>query len=512
MKVLTAQAMRLLEAAAVEEEGFDYCRLMENAGAAAARVIRSRYEVEGLPVTVLCGAGNNGGDGFVIARKLLEEGADVRVILTSGPPATPQATEMLSRIVPRLIQPIELADEPYLAADAVSSAGLIVDAVYGIGFHGSLPDGLRSLFRLAGSQPAPRVAVDIPSGLDADTGAADEDTLPADVTVTFSAAKPGLLTAAASPLCGQVEVAGIGIGDGLLDRYASDQTLIDDKMVKACFSTREEDTHKGTYGRLLMVCGSYGMAGAAMMAASAALRCGVGLAALALPRSIYPIAAARLCEPVFIPLPETGEGRVALSARPILRREAARSSALLIGCGLGSGDEAAGVVADLLGSAACPIVLDADGINAAAGHIDIKKTACSPLILTPHPGEMARLTGLTVEQVQRDRLRTASRFAVETGAVVVLKGHHTVIAAPGRSALVNLTGNPGMATGGSGDVLAGMIASFAAQGMEPVKAAMCGVYLHGLAGDRAAARLSQHAMLPTDLLEELGGLFLNLEQ
>ncbi|MCI8554252.1 MAG: NAD(P)H-hydrate dehydratase [Clostridiales bacterium] len=514
MKLLTAGAMRQLEAAAVEEEGLDYLRLMENAGAAAARIIRSRYEVEGKRVTVLCGAGNNGGDGFVIARKLLEEGADVRVVLTAGRPSTPQAAEMLARLSPALLQPIGLEEEPYLAADAVSSAALLVDAIYGIGFHGALPETIRPLLRLAASQAVPRAAVDIPSGMEADTGAADEDTLPADLTVTFSAAKPGLIAAASAPLCGRVEVADIGIGENLLNRFAAAQLLIDDNMVKECFSPRGRDSHKGTYGRLLLVCGSYGMAGAAMMATEAALRCGVGLAALALPRSLYPIAASRLCEPVFIPLPETAEGGIALSSRSILRQEAARSSALLAGCGLGGGEAAAGVIADLLAAAACPMVLDADGINAVAGHIDIGKTARFPssLILTPHPGEMARLTGRTVEEIQRDRIGIAARFSASTGAIVVLKGHHTVIAAPGSPPLINRTGNPGMATGGSGDVLAGMIASFAAQGMEPLKAAMCGVYLHGMAGDRAAARLSQHALLPTDLIKELGGLFLNLEQ
>ena len=194
----------------------------------------------------------------------------------------------------------------------------------------------------------------------------------------------------------------------------------------------------------------------------------------------------------------------------MLRREAEKSDALLIGCGLGGGEEVRDVVADLLTHASCPVILDADGINAFAGHIDKLKTAC-PLILTPHPGEMARLMGVTTAEIQNDRMTFARRLAADTGAVVVLKGHRTLVAAPGREPLVNVTGNPGMSTGGSGDVLAGMIASFAAQGMTPEQAAMCGVYLHGSAGDAAAARLSQHAMLPTDMIRELGGLFSNLE-
>ncbi len=509
MKVLTAEKMRQLEEAAVAS-GLDYRRLMENAGSAAARVIRSRYEVQGKAVTVLCGSGNNGGDGFVIARKLTEEGAQVTVVLTGEPPRTPQAREMLSRISPSLLDPISLEKDPFDANSAAREADLIVDAVYGIGFHGRLPDGVRALFRVLNGLPAPKVAVDIPSGLYCDTGEADEDTLAADVTVTFSALKPGLLSGKQAALCGRVEVVSIGIDEALLDQFTSEQTLIDEGMVRACFPPREADSHKGTYGRLLLVCGSYGMAGAAMMATEAALRCGVGLAALALPRSVYPIAAARLCEPIFVPLPETEKGQLSPTARPVLRREAEKSDALLIGCGLGGGEEVRDVVADLLTHASCPVILDADGINAFAGHIDKLKTAC-PLILTPHPGEMARLMGVTTAEIQNDRMTFARRLAADTGAVVVLKGHRTLVAAPGREPLVNVTGNPGMSTGGSGDVLAGMIASFAAQGMTPEQAAMCGVYLHGSAGDAAAARLSQHAMLPTDMIRELGGLFSNLE-
>ena len=262
---------------------------------------------------------------------------------------------------------------------------------------------------------------------------------------------------------------------------------------------------------MLAVCGSYGMAGAALLALKAALRCGAGLATAAVPRSIYPIMAAGLPEAVFVPLPETPEGQTALAALPLLRERLKKTNALLIGCGLGTGGQMTAVVEDLLRCADCPVVLDADGINAAAGHIDIGKTTRAPLVLTPHPGEMARLLGSTVAQVQENRVEAARQYAEKHGVVVVLKGNRTVIAAPGRPLLINTTGNAGMATGGSGDALAGLIASFLAQGMEPYHAAMCGVHLHGLAGDRAAARLSQHAMLPSDLIDELGGLFLRLE-
>ena len=511
MKVLTAREMRLVEAAAVAD-GLDYLRLMDNAGSAAGRVIRSRYPLENRKVAVLCGKGNNGGDGFVVARKLMEEGAAVTIVLLCGRPATNDSAEMFSRVQAMGAAVCNLETEPYIASTAVREAQLIVDAVYGIGFHGRLPDAIRPLFRLANENSAPVVSLDIPSGLNADTGVYDEDTLRADCTVTFTAMKPGLLAHGALALTGRIEVVSIGIEQALLDQYAPNQVIIDWPMVKACFVPRALDSHKGTYGHLLAFCGSYGMAGAAMLAVRGAQRSGAGLVTAALPSSIYPIAAGQIWEAVYRPLPETEEGTVSLDARIPLREELKKANAVLIGCGLGTGGAVTDVVEDLLRQAKCPVVLDADGINAVAGHIDIRKTTEAPMVLTPHPGEMARLLSCSIREVQQNREECARRFAEEQNVVVVLKGYQTVVASPGRPVLLNDTGNPGMACAGSGDVLAGMIAGLVAQGMEPAQAAMCGVHLHGLAGDRTAQRISQHAMQPSDLLEELGGLFLNLEK
>lgn len=275
--------------------------------------------------------------------------------------------------------------------------------------------------------------------------------------------------------------------------------------VRRCFSPRAADSHKGTYGRLLSVCGSYGMAGAAVLAARAALRSGVGLVTAAVPDSIYPVVAVQVPEAVFAPY-SGAEGAVALLPR------LQEASALLVGCGLGQTAEALALLTALLEHATCPIVLDADGINLLAQHISVGETIRAPLILTPHPLELARLMDCSTAQIQSDRVAAARQAARRFRGIVVLKGHHTVIAAPSGETWVNPTGNPGMAVGGSGDVLAGMIASLAAQGMAPIEAACCGTYLHGAAGDKAAARLSQHSLLPTDLIDELSGLFLTLEQ
>lgn len=510
MYVLTSAQMQAVEKAA-KREGLEELRLMENAGSAAARLIRSTYDVSGKSVVLLCGKGNNGGDGFVIARKLMDEEAKVSVILACGLPTSENALEMLSRISNSEVEIIRLDTEPYVAASCIRNAAIIVDAVYGIGFRGLLPDHIRSFFNIVKSCSAPVVAIDLPSGVNADTGEADPDTLKADLTITFTANKTGLVTPSGAAMCGNLQVVSIGIDERLLKPYSTDKTEINMDMVESRFIKRQADSNKGSFGRLLTFCGSRGMMGAAVLSARAALRCGAGLVVMAVPSSLYPVAASDLCEPVFCLLDETRHGDFAITSRGVLRQQARLSDAMLIGCGLGQSGGAASLVMDCLENTECPIVLDADGINIAAKHINKLKTVRAPLVLTPHPGEMSRLTGLDISEIQANRMDTARGLAEETGAVVVLKGHKTVIAAPGEQTLVNTTGNPGMATGGSGDVLAGMIAAFIAQGMKPRDAAVCGVYLHGLAGDKAAERLSQHFMLPSDIIDELSGLFLILE-
>ena len=278
-------------------------------------------------------------------------------------------------------------------------------------------------------------------------------------------------------------------------------------ILRSMLKPRAPESNKGDYGRLLCVCGSEGMAGAAAMSAGAALRCGAGIVEAALPRSIYPIVAARLAEPVFTLLHPLPDGSAPQEDLQALSQALKRADAVLVGCGLGKNPAARAEVRQMLREASAPVVLDADGINLAAEHIDILRECRAPLILTPHPGEMARLLGSTPGDVQARREETARSFSAAHGVILVLKGAGTLVAAPDGRLYRNATGNPGMARGGSGDVLAGMVASFAAQGIEPYRAAAGAVYLHGLAGDRCAAQYSQSAMLPTDLIGMLPALF-----
>ena len=290
------------------------------------------------------------------------------------------------------------------------------------------------------------------------------------------------------------------------------ETIITTKEYVAQYiRPRVADSHKGTYGTLLTVCGSYGMAGAALLCARGGLRSGVGLLRAAVPQSVYPLLVEAIPEAVFSPVLER-DGCFSEDAIPALTEALATADAVAVGCGLGRGEGQTAVVRHILTHSTVPVILDADGINAVTPHILTEETRSAPLILTPHPGEMARLIGGTIAQVQADRVGVACRLARETGAVVVLKGHHTLVASPDGTVMENHTGNPGMATGGSGDVLAGIIGSLGAQGLPPYEAAVCGVYLHGAAGDLAAQKHSEHGTLPTDLIEELGSLFLQFEK
>lgn len=514
MKEATAADMRRIEQLAVER-GDTYEDLMERAGKAAALWISSRADLHGLPVTVVCGRGNNGGDGLVLARYLCET-ADVTVVLAAGVPVTDTAALNHARLMPLTLRQgrtgpaltvLSWQEEPYLCSAAVREASVVVDCLYGIGFHGQLPAELVPLLHQMNDATGCKVAVDMPSGVSADGEEGDGDAFRAEYTLTFTASKVGLR----APESGQVEVLDIGISPRLVEQVLGQKTITE-SLVRGCFSPRPSDSHKGTFGRVVTVCGSYGMAGAAMLCIRAALRSGVGLVTAAVPRSVYPLLAPVIPEAVFLPLPEDAQGRLCREATEPLLRALQGASAVVVGPGLGRSEELTELVEAVLRRSPCPIILDADGINAVRPHMVVEEAVSAPLILTPHPGEMARLLDTLLSEVQQHRTEIARRFAEEYGVTLVLKGHHTLVAAPDRPLLQNETGNPGMATGGSGDVLAGLIGGLAAQGLSPYESAMCGVYLHGLAGDRAAARLSQHGMLPSDMIEELGGLFLNLEK
>jgi hydroxyethylthiazole kinase-like uncharacterized protein yjeF len=510
MKLLNSQESRELERKAVET-GTSYLQLMENAGTSAVRFLQKRYSLAQKHVVILCGKGNNGGDGFVAARHLSRLGALVVVVLVQGYPKTDISREMFERLKNTTVKTVNSEENPEIISSMLLSADMIIDAVYGTGFHGSAPEDLHPLFSAANQSPANVIAFDIPSGANCDTGAVEGDCIKADYTVTFSTLKNGHMLLPARKYCGQVVVVPIGMDAKLIQQQHASLEVTELNDVKAIFKPRDPESNKGDYGRLLCVCGSEGMAGAAIMSAKSAIRSGAGLVDVALPRSIYSVVASQAIEPVYTLLDHTPDGGLTADSQQALNDSLSKSSACLIGCGLGRSDMAAEMVTQILLQAKVPVVLDADGINIIAENINILDAAQAPVILTPHPGEMARLCGTTVKEIQAHRLEYAINFAQKHRVVLVLKGAGTIIAEPDGRAHLNLTGNAGMAKGGSGDVLAGMIASFVAQKIEPAKAAYGAVYLHGAAGDRCAKAFSKCAMLPTDLIDMLPKLFLEIE-
>lgn len=499
MKILTAAEIRSLEECAVEA-GVSMETLMENAGAACAAFIEEKVNVRNKSVVILCGKGNNGGDGFVIARLLSKSGAKVTVVLMQGAPAS----ELARQAYDKMHKDIEIILARN-AAKAVDTADVIVDAVFGFSFHGRLPYAMESLVERANSTSALRVSVDIPSGAVCDTGAVEGVCFRADHTVTFTAMKPACVVYPAAGFCGNTVVRQVGIKKEIQQLLPCDTESVTPGDLRPLFPKRDPEGHKGTYGRLLMICGSVGMAGACMMAARAALRSGVGLLNVAIPHALYPILAPLVPEAVFT-LYDTDD----FMEERILE-VLSKADACLIGCGLGTAPYAERLVNTVLRNAKCPVVLDADALNILAVAPEKLLLPKVPMILTPHPGEMSRLNGKTMVDIRADRIRTAKEFAAKYRVITVLKGAGTVTASPKGEVRINTTGNPGMAKGGSGDVLAGVIGALTAQGMEPFDAAWAGVCIHGVAGDRSAKRLSQHGMLPTDLIESLSEVFLELE-
>lgn len=482
MKVLSVALIRESEENAVKSGAFSLRELMFRAGSAAAEIIMRKYGCAGKRIAVVCGKGNNGGDGCVIAEILAQHGADVTVITPLGAPKTENAAYYYGRLC--------LTKKGDTIPDKTD---ITVDALFGIGLDRPLEGAAAEAVKAINTVTGIKIAVDVPSGVGSDSGKILGTAVKADLTVTFIALKPGLVLPAGSDMCGEVQVADIGA------EPVSYSFLTTERPV---FEKRRRNSHKGSFGTAVIFCGSYGMAGAAILAAKAALRSGVGILKAVLCDGIYAPFTASVPEAVCVPLKQTEKGTLppdGIYYEKIL----AGCSAVLVGCGLGNNEDTAEIVKNLCGKSNVPLVIDADGINALCGSIDIIKKRKAPVILTPHPGEMARLCSLTVADIEADRVGAARKFAAEYGCVLVLKGANTVIATPKGEIFFNLTGNPGMATGGSGDLLSGIIVSLLAQGFSADDAAKAGVYLHGEAGDKAAAKRGERAMLPSDMIKEL---------
>lgn len=515
MLIVTSKQMYQAECNAVER-GMTFPRLMENAGKACADIITKKFCISKenpRKVLVICGKGKNGGDGFVIARKLWETGCDVTVMLACGEPKAKDAADMFTLIESTSADIIRYDNNLTVLKPYLDKAEIIVDAVFGTGFIGALDQSLSVLAKAVNATKAIKIAIDIPSGANCDSATIEGTVFKADMTVAISAYKPIHVIKPCNTCCGRTVIADIGIKP---EDFRKLDTVVcktyDAADVKALLPKRKPVSNKGTYGHTLCVCGSMKMAGAAALAVNGALRSGTGLVTAAFPMSAYPAIAPKLTESLLLPLESSFDGTFAFAALADILEASKRATAALIGCGLGFTKDTVRLVSNFIKEINVPTVIDADGINAVSKNIDILKEAKAPIIMTPHPGEMSRLCGRSIAEIIANPVSIAYEFAITHGVTLVLKGANTVVcSAESEEIYVNTTGNSGLAKGGSGDLLAGITASFLAQGMMPFEAAACAVYIHGLCADAVAEKTSMRGMLPSDVLDYLPTLFSKFE-
>ena len=506
LPIFTAAEMRALDARAIRELGIPGARLMDAAGSGAAALIaRWHAPIRRKSVVVVCGKGNNGGDGFVVARRLRARGATVRVLLIGRRgDVRGDAADALARWRGRT-EEIATEADPDRLAGALAGAAVVVDALLGTGLtgpaRGPVAAAIEAIDR-AGQAGTPVVALDLPSGVDSDHGALLGATVKATRTVTFAGLKRSLLLYPAAACAGMVEIVDLGVPAEDVRRGVATWRL-ELADVRLLFPARPAAAHKGRFGRLLVVAGSLGKTGAAALAGRAALRAGVGLCTIATPGSQQPVVAAQAPEYMTEALPETAARSLSRSARDRVLELARDMDAVALGPGLSLAPETQELARSLIRELDRPMVVDADALSALAGHLDLLRHAAGPRALTPHPGEMARMIGTGIDDVQADRIEVARAFAREHRVALALKGAGTVIASPDGQVAINPTGNPGMAKGGSGDVLTGIVGALLARDVEAVAALRGGCYLHGLAGDVAARERGEHAMIAGDLIESL---------
>lgn len=501
-KVATAEQMRDFDRRAVDEFGVPGIVLMENAGRHVAQTVQDLLgSVAGKRVTVVAGRGNNGGDGFVAARHLRDAGADVATFLLADQDEVKGDAKIHLDILLKSRQPVKSNPSVSHMESALIHSDVIVDAIFGTGLHDEIKGPAADAIRAINTSHRPVVAVDIPSGVDANTGHIWGVCVKADYTVTFALPKIGLYEYPGAAYVGEVIVGDIGIPSQLYDEINIE--LSNDKWIADRLPRRFPDAHKGTFGTALVIAGSSGFTGAAAMASEAALRAGAGLSVVAVPQSLQDIMAIKLSEVMTRGLPETDARSVSAQALDLALDQSTKATALVLGCGLGTHPDTCEFVQRFVQRLAKPMVVDADGLNCLAENIKVLEGTHDELIITPHPGEMARLLVTNTGAIQSNRMAVAREAASRFHCIVVLKGARTLIAEPNGRVFINPTGNVGMATGGTGDVLAGTIGGFLAQGMSPLDAAVCGTYVHGKAGDIAAAKLGTAGMIAGDLLRTL---------
>ena len=521
MKIVTAAQMRAIESAS-ERSGVSPDYLMERAGLAVAQGVRSLVGAAGVRIAVLVGPGNNGADGLVAARHLRRWGAEVTCFILGGRPEEDPKLNLAIEYGVGLIYEAS----PDMMDQMIARSALVIDAILGTGQTRPLEGIIKQTMEVLSntrSIPKPPIllALDLPTGLNSDTGALDSSSVPYDVTFALGYPKTGLLNFPGAAYAGKLEVLDIGVPVGLSEESEIMLETVDLGWVAEHLPVRPMDSHKGTFGHVLAVAGSKNYVGAAYLASQACVRVGAGLTTLATPQGIYPTVAAKSIEAIHLPLEESSEGMVAAGAAKALRDCTRRYTNILVGCGLGVSDGTMAFVEDLLFNRErsdfsdltnLSALVDADGLNNLAKIDRWWERERGPMVLTPHPGEMSTLTGLTTVDIQQDRVGVAREYAVRWGVCLVLKGANTIISQPNGVVRLAPLANPGLSTGGTGDVLSGVISGLMAQGLPPIEAATCGVYLHGEAGRDVVDNHGDTGLAASDLLSQIPDTFQRLRK
>lgn len=501
MKILNSNQTKIAEQKCFDNFSSE-AELMLKAGTSCYNLIIDKYSsmVNNKKVAVFCGNGKNAGDGFVIARLLYSKGINAKIVICDKEPTIPEPKLYYNQAILSGV-PIEKYNTNSANCDC------IIDCIFGIGFSGEPRSPFDEVFLSIKNSNANIISIDTPSGTDSTTAKVCINCIKADLTIAISTLKYCHILPPANDYCGIVETVDIGIKPECYEEKYSNTIEFDE--IKQIIPQQTKNANKGSNGKLLCICGSYNMPGAAVFCVEAALRTGAGLVKLMTPKSAYPIIASHTVQSVFCPLEEEN-GIISVESLSLIFSEIEKCDAIVIGCGLGVNENTTKIIHSILKNASVPIIIDADGINSILMCIDILKDIKAPVVLTPHPGEMARLISKTVSEVQDNRISIAKDFAKKYGVYLVLKGANT-IATDGENVFVNTTGNPSLAMGGTGDMLSGMIGSFAAQGMPLLDAVKAGVFIHGYNADKAVQKYSQRGLTVSDLIEQLGVLMSDFE-
>jgi NAD(P)H-hydrate epimerase len=510
MYLVTASEIQAMDRQTIESFGLPGIVLMENAGQGATRVCLKHFSEQLTNgVAVIAGRGNNGGDGFVIARCLAQKGFRVAVyLLANAKQVKGDAAANLKLLSPLHIPIIEMPHETDFVSHKSDLAqfGLLVDSILGTGLKSDVKGYFQTVINFINSQDKPVFAVDIPSGLNSDTGQPCGVCIRANSTATFAFAKIGHHVFPGTDHTGRLEVIDIGIPGYIAEAVGPKHFLLTKNLVRNYLNPRPADAHKGHSGHLLVIAGSPGKTGAAAMTAISAMRTGAGLVTLGVPKSLNPVIEGQVLEIMTYPLPETAAGVLDSADMKAITELSSGKKCIALGPGIGQAPETRELVGRIITDSRIPLVIDADGLNNLTGQEQILKNCKAPVILTPHPAEMARLIDDTVAFVQQNRVSCARALAQKLNVHLILKGAKTVVAHPDGRVFINSTGNAGMASGGMGDVLTGIIAGLVAQGLTPEKAAHAAVYLHGAAADALSASMGPIGYLAGDVMEAIPGV------